>query len=47
MGDLHVHYGKIEKGSLKVNQTVNLQIDAKEEIMLELIIQLHICFMKL
>jgi len=27
MGDLHVHYGKIEKGSLKVNQTVNLEID--------------------
>ncbi len=27
MGDLHVHYGKIEKGSLKVNQIVNLQID--------------------
>jgi len=27
IGDLHVHYGKIEKGSLKVNQTVNLEID--------------------
>ena len=27
MGDIYVHYGKIEKGSLKVNQTVNLQID--------------------
>ena len=27
MGDLHVHYGKVEKGSLKVNQTVNLEID--------------------
>ena len=27
MGDLHVHYGKIEKGTLKVNQTVNLEID--------------------
>ncbi|RZO48263.1 MAG: alanine--tRNA ligase, partial [Candidatus Pelagibacterales bacterium] len=27
MGDLHVHYGKIEKGSLKINQTVNLEID--------------------
>ena len=25
--DLHVHYGKVEKGSLKVNQTVNLEID--------------------
>jgi len=29
MGDLHVHYGKIEKGSLKVNETVNLEIDAR------------------
>jgi len=29
MGDLHVHYGKIEKGSLKVNQTVNLEIDVR------------------
>jgi len=27
IGDLHVHYGKIEKGSLKVNQTVSLEID--------------------
>tara|TARA_Y100000590_G_scaffold362819_1_gene420192 strand:- start:4821 stop:6872 length:2052 start_codon:yes stop_codon:yes gene_type:complete len=27
MGDLHVHYGKVEKGSLKINQTVNLEID--------------------
>jgi len=30
MGDLHVHYGKIEKGSLKVNQTVNLEINVKK-----------------
>jgi len=29
MGDIHVHYGKIEKGSLKVNQTVNLEIDVQ------------------
>ena len=29
MGDLHVHYGKVEKGNLKVNQTVNLEIDIK------------------
>ena len=28
MGDLHVHFGKIEKGSVKVNQSVNLEIDA-------------------
>jgi len=27
MGDLHVHLGKIEKGSLKVNQKVNLEIN--------------------
>ena len=27
MGDLYVHLGKIEKGSLKINQTVNLEID--------------------
>ena len=27
MGDLHVHIGKIEKGSLKINQSVNLEID--------------------
>ena len=27
MGDLHVHYGKIDKGFLKVNQSVNLEID--------------------
>ena len=27
IGDLHVHYGKIDKGSLKVNQSVNLEID--------------------
>jgi len=27
MGDLHVHYGKIEKGSLKVNQNVNMEIN--------------------
>ena len=27
MGDLHVHLGKVEKGSLKVNQNVNLEID--------------------
>jgi alanyl-tRNA synthetase len=27
MGDLHVHFGKVEKGSLKVNTNVNLEID--------------------
>ena len=29
MGDLHVHHGKIKKGSLKLNQTVNLEIDVQ------------------
>jgi len=28
MGDLHVHVGKVEKGSLKINQTVNLKINS-------------------
>ena len=27
MEDLHVHYGKVKKGSLKVYETVNLEID--------------------
>ncbi len=27
MGDLHVHIGKVDKGSLKINQSVNLEID--------------------
>jgi len=27
MGDLHVHYGKIETGSLKIKQSVNMEID--------------------
>ena len=27
MGDLFVHYGKIEKGSISVGQNVNLEID--------------------
>jgi len=27
MGDLHIHFGKVDKGSLKVNQSVNLEID--------------------
>ncbi len=29
MGDLHVHIGKVSKGSLKANQSVNLVIDVK------------------
>jgi len=27
MGDLHVHFGKVEKGSIKVNQSVNMEIN--------------------
>ncbi|MDC2987108.1 alanine--tRNA ligase [Candidatus Pelagibacter bacterium] len=27
MGDLFIHYGKIEKGSISIGQTVNLEID--------------------
>ena len=27
MGDLHIHFGKVEKGSLKINQSVNLEIN--------------------
>jgi len=27
MGDLHVHSGKVERGSLKINESVNLEID--------------------
>ena len=30
MGDLHVHYGEIKKGFLKINQTVNLEIDIRK-----------------
>ena len=30
MGDLHVHYGKIEKGSLKVGESVNLEINIQK-----------------
>ncbi len=29
MGDLHVHLGKVEKGSLKINQNVNLEINVE------------------
>jgi len=30
MGDLHVHVGKIETGSIKINQSVNLEINIKK-----------------
>jgi len=30
MGDLFVHYGKVEKGSIAINQTVNLEIDVNK-----------------
>ena len=29
MGDLHVHVGKVEKGSIKINESVNLEINVK------------------
>jgi len=29
MGDLYVHTGKVEKGSIKIGQSVNLEIDSK------------------
>ena len=29
MGDLHIHIGKVEKGSIKVNENVNLEINTK------------------
>jgi alanyl-tRNA synthetase len=29
MGDLHIHVGKVEKGSIKVNENVNLEINTK------------------
>ena len=29
MGDLHVHLGKVTKGSLRINQSVNLEINAE------------------
>ena len=30
MGDLYVHIGKVEKGSIKIGQSVNLEIDIKK-----------------
>ncbi|MDC1092649.1 alanine--tRNA ligase [Pelagibacteraceae bacterium] len=30
MGDLHVHIGKVEKGSIKINENVNLEINIKK-----------------
>ena len=47
MGDLFVHYGKIEKGSIKIGHSVNLEIDTEKEIILEQIIQQHICYTNL
>jgi len=29
LGDLFVHYGKVKKGSIKINDTIELKIDAK------------------
>ena len=30
MGDLFVHYGKIEKGSISIGENINLEIDTKK-----------------
>ena len=30
MGDLFVHFGKIKKGSIKIGQSLNLEIDVKK-----------------
>ena len=45
MGDLFVHSGKIEKGSIKIGQSVNLEIDVKKETILKPIIQQRTYFM--
>ena len=29
MGDLHVHLGKVESGSIKIEENVNLAIDVE------------------
>ena len=42
LGDLFVHYGKVISGSIKLNDSVELKIDIKEEIILELTILLLI-----
>ena len=47
MGDLYVHTGKVEKGSIKVGQNVNLEIDVNKEIIQELITQQHIYYTSL
>ena len=45
MGDLFVHYGKVEKGSISIGQSVNLEIDVLKEIIQKLITQLLIYYM--
>ena len=48
MGDLHVHVGKVIKGSIKVGENVNLEINVlKDEIMLKHITQQLIYYTKL
>ena len=39
LGDLFVHYGKVISGSININDSVELKIDIKEEMILELTIQ--------
>ena len=31
MGDLKIHIGNVEKGSIKIGQSVNLEIDIKKK----------------
>ena len=45
MGDLLIHIGKIKKGSIKIGQNVNLEIDIEKEITQEQIIQLLTYYM--
>ena len=42
MGDLYVHTGKVEKGSIKIGESVNLGIDIKKRNNSKAIIQQHI-----
>ena len=47
IGDLFVHYGKVISGSIKVMIDVELKIDIKRRMILELIIQQLIYCMSL
>ena len=45
MGDLFVHIGKIKKGSIKIGQSVNLEIDIEKRNNSKQIIQLLTYYM--